>query len=182
MPDDGPRAGRPGDGQGADDGGGYDASVRGCRGRGAGDEDPHRRDEHAVSTRGQGRMSAALARLVPAADVVHIHGCSSKNVPVVLAARAAGRPVVLSLHTAGHDEPDAVKQSGRLRWWAYRSVDRYLSVSLSLVDALSVRGPARRADRLQVPNGIDTARFAPADRSRACGVPSGHLACRSTGR
>ena len=109
-----------------------------------------------------GRMSAALARLVPASDVVHIHGCSSKNVPVVLAARATGRPVVLSLHTAGHDEPDAVKRSGRLRWWAYRSVDRYLSVSPSLVDAyLSAGLPAGQIDC--IPNGIDTTRFAPAD-------------------
>jgi glycosyltransferase involved in cell wall biosynthesis len=114
-----------------------------------------------------GRMAAALARLVPASDVVHIHGCSSKNVPVVLATRAAGRPVVLSLHTAGHDEPDAVKQSGRLRWWAFRSVDRYLSVSPSLVDAyLSAGLPA---DQIEcIPNGIDTTRFAPADdRDRA---------------
>ena len=112
-------------------------------------------------------MSGVLARLVPASDVVHIHGCSSKNVPVVLAARATGRPVVLSLHTAGHDEPDAVKQSGRLRWWAYRSVDRYLSVSPSLVDAyLSAGLPADQIDC--IPNGIDTTRFAPADdRDRA---------------
>ena len=109
-----------------------------------------------------GRLSAALARLVPASDVVHIHGCSSKNVPVVIAARASGRPVILSLHTAGHDEPEAVKQSGRLRWWAYRNADRYLSVSPSLVDAYLAAGlPADRIDC--IPNGIDTARFAPAD-------------------
>ena len=114
-----------------------------------------------------GRMSAALARIVPSSDVVHLHGCSSKNVPVVLAARAAGRPVILSLHTAGHDEPEAVKQSGRLRWWAYRSVDRYLSVSPSLVESyLSAGLPAERIDC--IPNGIDTTRFAPADaRERA---------------
>ena len=108
-----------------------------------------------------GRMLAALARLLPKTDVVHIHGCSSKNVPVVMAAKAASRPVVLSLHTAGHDEPETVKRTGALRWWAFKSADRFLSVSPSLVEACLAAGFSR--DRVgEVPNGIDTTRFAPA--------------------
>jgi glycosyltransferase involved in cell wall biosynthesis len=124
-----------------------------------------------------GRMAAALARLVPASDVVHLHGCSSKNVPVTIAAKAAGRPIVLSLHTAGHDEPDAVRRSGRLRWWAYRAADRYLSVSPSLVEAYRAAGlPDDRVD--WIPNGIDTTRFTPADAGeraalrQALGLPA----------
>ena len=108
-----------------------------------------------------GRMLVALARLLPATDVVHVHGCSSKNVPVVMAAKAARRPVVLSLHTAGHDEPETVKRSGALRWWAFKSADRFLSVSPSLVQACLAAGFSQ--DRVgEVPNGIDTTRFAPA--------------------
>jgi glycosyltransferase involved in cell wall biosynthesis len=108
------------------------------------------------------RMVAALARLVPASDVIHIHGCSSKNVPVTLAARTAGRPIVLSLHTAGQDEPDAVKARSTLEWWAFRTADRILSVSPKLVDAYLAAGlPAARITL--VPNGIDTTRFVPAD-------------------
>jgi len=124
------------------------------------------------------RMLAALAKLVPASDVVHIHGCSSKNVPVTLAARTAGRPIVLSLHTAGQDEPDAVKARSTLEWWAFRTADRVLSVSPKLVDAYLAAGlPATRI--ALVPNGIETTRFLPADdRERVAlrqslGVPQG---------
>jgi glycosyltransferase involved in cell wall biosynthesis len=82
-----------------------------------------------------------------------------------MAAKAAGRPVVLSLHTAGHDEPDTVKRSGRLRWWAFKSADRFLSVSPSLVQACLAAGFSRNRVG-EVPNGIDTTRFAPASAAQ----------------
>ena len=68
--------------------------------------------------------------------------------------------MVLSLHTAGHDEPETVKRTGALRWWAFKSADRILSVSPSLVEACLAAGfPQDRVG--EVPNGIDTTRFAP---------------------
>ena len=107
------------------------------------------------------RMLSELGRLVGASDVVHIHGCSAKNVLVIFMARLFGRPVVLSLHTAGYDEPDAVRRSGWLPWWAFRAADRCLSVSPLLVTAYLAAGLPPERIR-QVPNGIDTARFTPA--------------------
>lgn len=107
------------------------------------------------------RMLADLGRLLPHTDVVHVHGVSSKNVAVTLAAKWFGKPLVLSLHTSGFDEPPAVRAQGLLAWWAFRSADLYLSVSPALVDAFRAAGLS--ADRVRlVPNGIDTDRFRPA--------------------
>jgi glycosyltransferase involved in cell wall biosynthesis len=108
------------------------------------------------------RLASRLAKTGRAADVIHVHGFSQKNVPVAMMAKLAGTPVVLTLHTAGQDEPDVVRARGRLAYWAFRSADLVLSVSPSLSDRYLGAGlPAARL-RL-VPNGIDTNRFRPAD-------------------
>lgn len=108
-----------------------------------------------------GVMLRELWRLVRWCDVIHVHGVSTKNVLVTAVAKLFGRPIVLSLHTMGADEPGAIKTSGALAWWAFRSASRYLGVSAALASA-SIEGgiPADRVEH--VPNGIDTDRFAPA--------------------
>jgi len=102
-----------------------------------------------------------VLRLVAWSDVVHLHGVSSKNILVTAAARLLGKPVVLSLHTMGADEPAPVRRQGLLSWWSFRSATRYMSVSAGLYQSYLDAGmPADRIE--QVGNGIDTAEFAPA--------------------
>ena len=108
------------------------------------------------------RMVIDLMRLMRRTDVVHVHGYSTKNVVVTMAAKALGKPIVMTLHTAGHDEPAAIDRQGPLARWAFRSSDRYTSVSPALVDAFLAAGMPREQIVL-VPNGIDIARFTPAD-------------------
>lgn len=109
-----------------------------------------------------GRVVPDVLRLVSWCDVVHLHGVSSKNVVVTAAARLLGKPVVLSLHTSGADEPGPVKRQGALTWWAFRSAARFLSVSTALRQAYLDAGlPADRVEL--VANGIDIDEFAPAD-------------------
>ncbi len=106
-------------------------------------------------------MLVELVRLTRQCDVVHVHGCSTKNVLVTAVAKLLGRPVLLSLHTAGFDEPEAVRRQGTLAWWAFTTADLCLSVSPALVDAYLAAGLS--PDRIrQVPNGIDPDRFSPA--------------------
>ena len=108
-----------------------------------------------------GVMATDVWRLVRWCDVVHLHGVSTKNVVVAAAARLFGKPMVLSLHTRGEDEPAIVRRRGRASWWAFASASRYLSVSPSLTQAYLDAGLA--ADRLeQIGNGIDTGLFSPA--------------------
>lgn len=106
-------------------------------------------------------MVAALLRLLPWCDLIHIHGFSTKNVIVTAAAKLFRRPIVLSLHTANHDEARTIRQHSPMAWWAFRRADQYLSVSPGLVDAYLSEGLP--ADRIRlVPNGIDLQRFQPA--------------------
>jgi glycosyltransferase involved in cell wall biosynthesis len=97
------------------------------------------------------------------ADVIHAHGVSKKNVVVSALARISGTPLILTLHTSGQDEPDVIRQRGRLAWWAFRQATRVVSVSPRL--AGKYRAAGLPADRLvQIPNGIDLERFRPASR------------------
>jgi len=107
------------------------------------------------------RMAAELLRLLPQVDVVHIQGYSSKNIVVASMARLLGRPVILHLQTSKHDEPATVRAQGAVAWWAFRSVDKYLSVSPGLTARYLEAGlpPGRIRD---IPNGVDTVRFSPA--------------------
>lgn len=102
-----------------------------------------------------------IARLRQSIDIVHLHGFSQKNVPVTLMARAFRKPIVLTLHTAGQDEPQIVLGRGRLDYWAFTSADLVLSVSPYLSARYLEAGLS--ADRLRLaPNGVDTTRFRPA--------------------
>jgi glycosyltransferase involved in cell wall biosynthesis len=131
------------------------------------------------------RMSKALAsvRLVRqvlrasgACDILHLHGFSQKNVPVSVLARLLGKPLVLTLHTAGQDEPRVIRERGPLAYWAFKAADLLLCVSPDLrARCLEANIPE---DRVRLaPNGVDTSRFRPAGRDerrelkRALGWP-----------
>jgi glycosyltransferase involved in cell wall biosynthesis len=125
---------------------------------------------HRVTVDVRSRVSKAVAsirlvqRLLQARrmyDVVHVHGISQKNVPVALLVRLLGKPLVLTLHTSGQDEPAQVRRRGPLAFWAFRSSDLVLCVSPNLEAPCRTDLPEARV-RL-VPNGVDTTRFRPAD-------------------
>jgi glycosyltransferase involved in cell wall biosynthesis len=112
----------------------------------------------ASKIRASRHMIAELVRVVPRADIVHVHGYSQKNVLVAAAARLFRVPLVLSLHTSGFDEPATIAGRGRLARWALNAADLYLSVSPALVDACVAAGlPAGKIRH--VPNGVDLDRF-----------------------
>jgi glycosyltransferase involved in cell wall biosynthesis len=106
------------------------------------------------------RLAACLVRARRRYAIVHVHGFSRKNVPVALLARLLGKRIVLSLHTAGQDEPAAAARGGRLSSWAFRSTDLVLSVSPDLMARWCAANLPRDRIRL-VPNGVDTMRFHP---------------------
>ena len=107
------------------------------------------------------RMTSALMQLIPWCNVIHIHGFSKKNVIVAAIAKAFARPMILSLHTAGHDDAQTIRRHSPMAWWAFRQPKLYLSVSPGLVDAYLAAGLPAGCIQL-VPNGIDMRRFSPA--------------------
>jgi glycosyltransferase involved in cell wall biosynthesis len=98
------------------------------------------------------RLVSRLARMRSSVDVIHVHGFSQKNVPVALMARALGKPVVLTLHTSGQDEPQVAAAQGSLARWAFESANL-----VRQCEEAGLRPPTVRL----TPNGVDTARFRP---------------------
>ena len=62
-------------------------------------------------------------------EIVHLHGFSQKSILIVLLARLLGKRVMITLHTAVHDEPEGVRRLGRLAYWCYSRADRFLAIS-----------------------------------------------------
>jgi len=107
-----------------------------------------------------GPMLSETTALMRETDVVHLHGYSQKNVPVTAVAKSFGVPIVLSLHTAGFDEPETICGHGPLARWALKAANLYVAVSPSLSDACKAAGLP--PDRIHhVPNGVDLERFRP---------------------
>jgi mannosyltransferase len=100
---------------------------------------------------------------------VHLHGFSQKSILVVLLAKLSGKRIVLTLHTAGQDEPDSVRRQGRLAAWAYARADLYIAISAPLAASLVQAGvPPSRLWRGS--NGLDLRRFRPADAGEQSGL------------
>ena len=108
------------------------------------------------------RLAAHLLRARGTYGIIHMHGFSQKNVPVAVIARLLGKRIVLSLHTAGQDEPRAAARRGPIASWAFTSPDLVLSVSPDLIARWQDEKLPQKRIRF-APNGVDTARFRPAD-------------------
>jgi glycosyltransferase involved in cell wall biosynthesis len=106
------------------------------------------------------RLVSRLAHARSNVDLIHVHGVSQKNVPVALMGRVLKKPVVLTLHTSGQDEPQVAARQGSLARWAFTSSRLVLPVSPNLVRRCEEAGLPAAAIRL-TPNGVDTSRFRP---------------------
>lgn len=102
------------------------------------------------------RLALAAGR---GCDVIHVHGVSQKNVLAWIVARTLGKSLVLTLHTAGQDEPSVVRRAGALAFRAFTSADLVMAVSPALAGKWRAAGlqPIR-----VTPNGVDMERFRPA--------------------
>ena len=95
-------------------------------------------------------------------DIVHLHGFSQKSTLVVLLAKLFRKRVVLTLHTAGQDEPVSVRAQGALAYWAYSHADLWIAISSRLAESIARAGlPVARLWRGS--NGLDVRRFRPAE-------------------
>jgi glycosyltransferase involved in cell wall biosynthesis len=107
-------------------------------------------------------MIRELVALLRSSDVVHVHGYSTKNLLVTPLSAILRVPVVLSLHTAGFDEPASIAARGRLARWSFDMCRLYLCVSPLLTDACRAAGVPDAKVRY-APNGVDLERFRPVD-------------------
>jgi glycosyltransferase involved in cell wall biosynthesis len=94
-------------------------------------------------------------------DVVHLHGFSQKSVLIVVLSLLLGKKIVLTIHTADHDEASGAKRRGWLAYWAYRQADLYIAISSRIAHNYLAAGLPKTKLRL-APNGLDVSRFHPA--------------------
>ena len=95
-------------------------------------------------------------------QIVHLHGFSQKSVLITCLARLFGKRIVITIHTADHDEPQGVRRLGRLAYWCYSNANRFVAISERI--AANYRSSGLPASRLDViPNGVDTMRFSPSN-------------------
>jgi len=115
------------------------------------------------------RMLSQILASARSIDLVHLHSVSKKNVLVTVAAKALRKPLVVTLHTAGLDEPATLRRRGWLLHWAVRTADRVMTVSPQLTATARQEGVL--ASRVvEAPNGVDTARFRPATAEERCAL------------
>lgn len=97
-------------------------------------------------------------------DVVHLHGFSQKSVLIALLSGIFGKKLVITIHTAGQDEPAAIRKLGALAYWCYSRADRFIAISERM--AANYRESGLPLARLRlVPNTIDSERFRPPSAS-----------------
>ena len=109
-------------------------------------------------------------------DIIHFHGFSQKTILLTILAKFFRKTMVLTLHTADHDEPLSIRSKGRLAFWCYSQADLFISISPRLSNAYLASGLPQTKLRL-IPDGVDLERFRPGDQGerlalrRALGLP-----------
>jgi glycosyltransferase involved in cell wall biosynthesis len=102
-----------------------------------------------------------FVRMESSLQIVHLHGFSQKSILIAVLASLFGKRIIVTIHTAGQDDPDGVRRQGALAYWAYRRADRFIAISELMAD--NYRAAGLDPEKLRVcPNGIDTDRFQPA--------------------
>ncbi len=103
-------------------------------------------------------------------DLVHVHGVTDGLYGSWLYCRRAQRPLVFEMALMGVDDPDAMDANpAALRWLRkrmYRGADAYVAMSRAFEPSYARAGlPAERFH--VIPQGVDLARFTPADTATA---------------
>lgn len=111
-----------------------------------------------------------LARLIPGrvrdCDILHFHGFTQKMLLLAAAAKLSGRRTIEKLTSLGWDDPIAIRQRplGALLAAAQARADRIVAMNPAL-EAQCRRAGIPAGKVVTIPNGVDTERFLPADRS-----------------
>lgn len=104
------------------------------------------------------RTIGFFARTASSYQVVHLHGFSQKSILIALLAKLFAKRLIVTIHTAGQDDPDGVRKRGAIAYWTYRLADRFIAISELMADNYRAAGLDLSKLRL-CPNGVDTARF-----------------------
>jgi glycosyltransferase involved in cell wall biosynthesis len=107
------------------------------------------------------RLILATIRAAAGADIVHLHGFSTKSRVVIAIARLLGKRVIIKLTSVGHDDAVSMRRRGGGAFRSFRRADRFVGVGPRFAELHAEAGlPA--GTLTVIPNGVDLERFRPA--------------------
>ena len=106
------------------------------------------------------RLVLATLRAARRADIVHLHGFSTKSRVVIALARLLGRRIVVKETSLGHDDGVSMRNKGSGVFRSFGHADRFVGVSPAFAARHADAGLPGAKFRL-IPNGVDLERFRP---------------------
>jgi glycosyltransferase involved in cell wall biosynthesis len=106
------------------------------------------------------RLIAACVAMARRADIVHLHGFSTKSRIVVAITRLLGKRVIIKMTSVGHDDPMAMRAKGARVFGSFARADRFVGVSPRFEELYAQSELPPDRFRL-IPNGVDLDRFRP---------------------
>jgi glycosyltransferase involved in cell wall biosynthesis len=110
------------------------------------------------------RLAYLALAVLPRAGLIHLHGFSRKSWFFLLWSLLTGKPTALKLTSLGEDDPQSLDRRGGLDRFFYRRAGCYIAPSPALQKACLAAGFSS-GRLICLPNGVDTHRFRPADRT-----------------
>ena len=105
------------------------------------------------------RLPWLARRVTTRADIVHLHGFSSKSYIFIALAKHYGKRIVMKITSLGEDDPQAVFSAGGMQKTFYKFVDHFVVPSEALAESCRKAGVKNFA---LIHNGVDTGKFVPA--------------------
>jgi glycosyltransferase involved in cell wall biosynthesis len=106
-------------------------------------------------------------------DIVHIHGAYWRILPVLFVVKLTRKKSIVKMTQLGTDDPQTIRQRrfGRVLYRTLALADAVVSTSRGLTSSYQ-RSSLPPEKLVQIPNGVDTDLFYPADDSFRCAVKS----------
>ena len=126
------------------------------------------------------RLAYILFKVLPVADIIHLHGLSRKSYFFIACGFLFRKTVLMKITSVGEDDPASIQRAGGLRKAFFRLAGFYICPSAALAESCRKSGIAQHR-LLYLPNGVDCGRFRPVSREeklnlrRELGLPEDGL-------
>ena len=98
-------------------------------------------------------------------DIIHLHGFSSKSALIILISKLIRKKIIIKLTSFGHDDPETIKNKGKILYFLYLCADCYIGVSPVFKNSY-LKSNLDLKNYHSIPNGVDTRIFCPPENEK----------------